>query len=534
MKNTLKLSIFSIIILFSLSLQAAEKVALVIGNNNYSQAPLKNPINDAKAIGKVLAHIGFDVVSAYNVNRSGMEDALERFGTKAEHAKIALVYYAGHAIQVDGINYLIPANTPVRKRRDLRKLINLNELVIEAQQAKGLGLVMLDACRENPFAQRLRESMGRSVGGRGLARVEDTPDNILIGFATKENAIAADGNGEHSPYAQALLEYLPRKNLEVRFLFGNVNDAVKKATKRRQKPFTYGSLGGKQWFLVDSVAPPPRIKAPEMVSIKGGCYQMGQSSTEKKALIKSIGKEQYKKYYADEKQHKRCVDDFSLGKYEVTVGEFRQFINATQYTTDAEKNPQKGCRTYDKNAKQWKWSKNYDWQAVGFKQGDNHPVACVSWNDAIAYTKWLKKETGKPYGLPTEAQWEYAARAGTKTIYSTGNRISAKQANFDARYTFNGSSKGSFLGKTTLVGSYSSNPFGLYDMHGNVWEWTCSAYNESYGSEKLCAKRNDNRSRVLRGGSWLNRPRNLRSANRNNDTTTSRNIHVGFRISRTF
>ena len=535
MKNSLKFYIITLLFSLTSILNAAEKVALVIGNNAYSQAPLKNPINDASAIAKVLQKIGFDVVPAYDVNRAGMEDALETFGKKAENAKIAMIYYAGHAIQVDGVNYLVPANTPVKHRRDIRKLMNLNELVLEVKQASGLGLVMLDACRDNPFTKNITKSLGRSVGGRGLARIEDTPDNILIGFATKKNAIAADGKGKHSPYANALLKYLPEKNLEIRFLFGKVKDEVQRNTGNIQQPFTYGSLGGNQWFLVEGIAPPPRFKEPKMVSIRGGCYQMGQSASEKKVLIKEMGKEKYKKYSGDEKQHKSCVEDFSLGQYEVTVGEFRQFINATAYRTEAEKSPAKGCRTYDGKANEWQWSKNYDWQTIGFKQGENHPVACVSWNDAMAYIKWLKKETGKPYRLPTEAEWEYAARAGSKTPFSTGNQISSRQANFDGNYTFNGSKKGKYLGKTSAVGSYSANKNGLYDMHGNILEWTCSAYVESYdGSELLCAKDSDSRSRVLRGGSWYSLPWILRSAFRFRLSATYRDNYVGFRISRTY
>ena len=128
------------------------------------------------------------MIDAYNVDRDGMEDVLDQFGEQAEKAEIALIYYAGHAIQVEGVNYLIPTNTPVNKRRHLRKLINLKDFVTEAQQAKGLGLVILDACRDNPFGQNLQRSLGRSIGGRGLARIEDTPSNILVGFATKENS----------------------------------------------------------------------------------------------------------------------------------------------------------------------------------------------------------------------------------------------------------------------------------------------------------------------------------------------------------
>lgn len=232
------------------SVLANSRVALVIGNNNYADAPLTNPINDAKAISGTLQRIGFQVIHAYNVNRDSFEDRLAQFGAAAERAEIALIYYAGHAIQVDGQNYMIPANAKVSHRRDLRKLINLNDMVAEAQLASGLGLVLVDACRDNPFPQRLSQQMGRSIGGRGLARVENTPSNVLVGFATKDDEIAQDGVGHHnSPYARALLEHLPKQNLEVRRLFGYVRDTVLNLTNQMQKPFTYGTLGGEAWYL---------------------------------------------------------------------------------------------------------------------------------------------------------------------------------------------------------------------------------------------------------------------------------------------
>jgi hypothetical protein len=319
------------LIFSSTSLLAANRVALVIGNNDYQQSPLKNPVNDATAIGKLLGSegLGFTVIPAYNVDRDGMEDALDKFSEQAENAEIALIYYAGHAIQVDGANYLIPANTPVKNHRHLRKLINLNEFIKEAEQAKGLGLVILDACRNNPFGQNLQRSLGRSIGERGLARIEDTPSHILVGFATKENTTAADGQTDHSPYATALLNYLPQKNLEIRHLFGEVNDAVKQATGQKQQPYTYGSLGRTKWYLAGNAFVPPLPKQkdniivapstfpePEMIAIKGSCFQMGQTETEKKWLIQQSDQATYEKYDADESKHKVCVDDFDLGKKE--------------------------------------------------------------------------------------------------------------------------------------------------------------------------------------------------------------------------
>ncbi len=229
--------------------QTTARVALVIGNSDYQQRPLKNPVNDAKSISEVLRGLHFDVIEVQNSTRSELENALALFGEKAEQAKIAVAYYAGHGIQVEGENYLIPVNVSLKKRRDLRKLLPLDDLLYEAKQARQLGLVILDACRDNPFADQLAGSLGRSMVGRGLARVERTASNVLVAFATKDNQIAEDGSGVHSPYANALIEHLPQKGVEIRHLFGRVRDKVMQHTDSRQQPFTYGTLGADLIYL---------------------------------------------------------------------------------------------------------------------------------------------------------------------------------------------------------------------------------------------------------------------------------------------
>jgi len=516
--------------LLSSATYAAERVALVMGNNNYTQRPLKNPVNDARAIGKTLDDMGFDVVSAYNVNRDGIEDALVRFGKKAEQAKIAVVYYAGHAIQVDGQNFLIPTNTPVNHRRDLRKLINLNELISEAQQARGLGLVILDACRDNPFGANLSQNLGRSIGGRGLARVEDTPSNILVAFATKENAIAADGNNKHSPYTQALLTYLPKYNLEIRLLFGKVHDAVKQATGQKQQPYTYGAVGGSEWFLAEKVkaesnpsnlttsnaTPAPHSSntisipimstssrqsfEPEMIFIKGGAFKMGCIS----------GKHCRK----EEKIHTVHISDFWMATTEVTVKQYQMCVTAGK------------CRQpiWMEKGSNYNMHTGLDNSYKGLGKtltGDNYPIVGVSWHDAIAYAKWLKRKTGKAYHLPTEAEWEYAARAGSKTAYVWGDQINCSLANYGHNKCKTNRAK--------PVASYKAYG-GLYDMSGNVAEWTCSTYKINYdGSETRCANAK-NVKPVFRGGGWIGNNISTRLASRDFDSPDNRFVFVGMRL----
>ena len=225
---------------------------------------------------------------------------------------------------------------------------------------------------------------------------------------------------------------------------------------------------------------------PEMVWIKGGSFRMGD--------IQGSGS-------SDEKPvHLVSVARFAMGRYELTVGEFRQFVKATGYKTNAEK--QGSCWTVgDDNGKNWRNS--------GFSQTENHPVVCVSWNDATAYAAWLSQQTGHTYRLPTEAQWEYAARAGTTTKYWWGNDIGSNKANCYGNYC------GDRFEYTAPVGSFSPNPFGLYDTVGNVWEWTCSKYENRYnGEENRCSRQKSGGLRALRGGAWYNGPWSVRAAYR--------------------
>jgi formylglycine-generating enzyme required for sulfatase activity len=170
--------------------------------------------------------------------------------------------------------------------------------------------------------------------------------------------------------------------------------------------------------------------------------------------------------------------------------------------------------------------------------GPNHPVERVSWNDAAEFCNKLselpeEKKAGRVYRLPTEAEWEYACRAGTKSTFCFGNSISSRQANFDGNFAYGGADKGEFLQKTTPVGSYKPNEFGLFDMHGNVWQWCADWYREEY--YKSSPKKNPEGPssgdyRVMRGGSWLSDGWWLRSANRGKSLPGGREDGVGFRV----
>ena len=166
----------------------------------------------------------------------------------------------------------------------------------------------------------------------------------------------------------------------------------------------------------------------------------------------------------DERRHRVCIEEaFEFGKHEVTVGQFRRFVESTGYRTDAERNAENyvGCRAWDRADQSWLWRPGRDWRKPGFDQGEDYPVVCVSWNDAQAFVGWLNVQGRGGYRLATEAEWEYAARAGLSTPFQTGERISTSQANFDGNYVYKGSALGVNRQKPTPVGTFAANWVGL-------------------------------------------------------------------------
>jgi len=246
----------------------------------------------------------------------------------------------------------------------------------------------------------------------------------------------------------------------------------------------------------------------EFVRVKGGCFQMGDTFGDGQDDEKPV--------------HEVCVDDYSIGKTEVTVGQFRQFIDSSGYRTDAEKDD--GCYVW----KGSKWNKERDksWRDPGFRQGDTHPVACVSWNDVSAYVDWLTEKSSKGVRLPTEAEWEYAARSGGKSEKWAGTSSESSLANF-AWYSGNSGDQ------THPVAQKKANGLGLYDMNGNVWEWVGDWYADDYYAKsprKNPQGPGGGANRVDRGGSWYLGATYVRTANRSGDRPGNRYNNLGFRL----
>jgi formylglycine-generating enzyme required for sulfatase activity len=265
--------------------------------------------------------------------------------------------------------------------------------------------------------------------------------------------------------------------------------------------------------------------APKLVVISPGEFMMGAPKSETESLDH------------ERPQHRVVISySFAVGKYHVTRGEFAQFVTETKYNAK-----ESGCLGYTGGGFENK--PQYHWENPGFPQADNHPVVCVNWRDANAYVVWLRHKTGKRYRLLSEAEWEYAARAGTTTTYWWGGNLeagcsSANIADKSAKPEFPewgiaNCSDGYVF--TSPVGSFGANPAGLYDMTGNAWQWLSDCWNHHYlhapangaaWQSGLCGVR------VLRGDAWNDKPRGLRSAYRARSTLTARSAGIGFRVAR--
>jgi hypothetical protein len=241
--------------------QADKRVALVVGNSGYQNvARLANPSNDATAMAQMFKSAGFNVVDLrLDVGNLDFKRALRNFEDEASGADIAVVFFAGHGLEINGTNYMIPVDARLASDRDARdEAIALDRIFEAVDGAKRLRLVIIDACRDNPFLVTMKRQASARTTSRGLVRVEPPGADTLIVYAARAGTTADDGRGEHSPFTTALLNNLGVPGLDIRIAFGQVVDEVKRITGNRQEPYWYGSLGGG----AISIVPPPRQPAP--------------------------------------------------------------------------------------------------------------------------------------------------------------------------------------------------------------------------------------------------------------------------------
>ncbi|MEO1475518.1 MAG: SUMF1/EgtB/PvdO family nonheme iron enzyme [Pseudomonadota bacterium] len=537
------------------------RVALVIGNSSYEQTGwyLENPVKDAELMASTLAGLGFDVDLVIDATEDEMEDAFAVYGDRLAAAgpdAVGLLYYAGHGVQSQGSNYLIPVDARPRTEQDVwRQAPRLGQAIQYIEAAgNAVNFIILDACRNNPLP-----SATRSAGGTGLAAVPRS-QGLLIAYATEPGYTAADGQGaENSPFTSALADVLPQSGLVAELAFKRVADRVQAATGGAQNPFYNSGLTGADFYFAGGTAESPlpldlpqqqvalskvpqqevalagidlindadaaamlAVRAlsfgeapeermfrdcedcPEMVVVPAGTVVMGSPETEKG-------------HQSEERQSGQIeIGSFAIGANEVTWNDWDLCVQDDACVDVSERRRGTSAR----------WPKG------------RRPVTHVSYDDALAYIDWLNgfvSEGRGKYRLPTEAEWEYAARAGTTTPFSTGETISGVYANYNAQRVYGDEEKGRYENKPMPVRSYAANDFGLFDVHGNVEEWVADCYTSDLmerpedGSAQIW---DDCRSQTVRGGAFNKVPSYVRSAVRASYGRANWGDITGFRLAR--
>jgi formylglycine-generating enzyme required for sulfatase activity len=545
------------------------RYALVIGNGGYRHVDsLPNTANDASGIAEKLKALGYSVDLRLDSDLADMTRTIGAWIRRlsADRSSEGFFWYAGHGVQAAGENYLLPVDIEADDEAGVMYgSYPLGRLLLSLEQTarNKLNVVVLDACRDNPFKNLSGGSRGLS---RGFVTVEHPPQDIFIMFSTAPGTVAADGEGgRNSPFAEAFIKYIDSGEI-LPVMAGLITRETMRLTDGKQRPYQNGSIVSDLYYSLAGAAAggaslsaaaanqaviparrnvePPQNSvplAPVMVSVPAGTFLMGSPPAERDR----VG-------YQEEIRRIK-LDAFYLGSRELSVGEFRRFVDGTGYRTTAEQAG--GAFAYNETKGEWEFRAGADWRRPGFQQNDDHPVVNVSWFDALRYCNWLSEKEGLApayvisgedaqwdrnadgYRLPTEAEWEYACRAGTAAPFSTGGRISTAQANYNGNFPYFNANPGLFRGAAMPAASFRPNSWGLYDMHGNAGEWCWDFYGlfkegPETGAEENPAGPDSGAHRVNRGGGWDSAAKDLRAAARSSDFPETAGASLGFRLAR--
>ena len=549
----------------------AAKHALVIGNGGYTGGlALPTPVNDANAIASTLRRLGFSVLKKTDLGHQAMEEVIRQFGNRLDPGDTGLFYFSGHGLQAKGLNYLIPVRSGIRSKSDIKFKSVAAEMVLAEMENSGsrVNIIILDACRNNPFN-------GFKSMGKGLIPMIG-PKGTFIAYATAPGTRAWTGLGDESVYTKYLVQAMNMPGLKIEDVFKKVRAGVISETSGRQVPWDSSSLTGDFYLGGGSViTDKPERESPRtgsmlvetqpsgaMVYVDG--VGKGESPMELNGLppgsvtvqsvLSGYGTEE-KRVSVEAGRIKRVTlimdrmatrnpepspqvsagGDFtnSIGMRFVYIQPGSFMIGSPEdepgYDNDEKRHRVKissGFHMQTTEVTQGQWNAVMGNNPSDFKNcGNDCPVEKVSWDDVQKFIRKLnRKEGGDKYRLPTEAEWEYAARAGSDAAYCFGDNESelSQYAWYDANSE----------NSTHPTGRLKANAWGLYDIHGNVWEWCRDWYGE-YPSETVTDLGGPTGSkRVLRGGSWGSNAGVCRVSNRGRSFPVNRNWCFGFRLIR--
>jgi len=536
--------------------------ALVIGNASYPNptTPLSTTLADARDLADELKRNRFEVDLKTNLGKTDMQSAIDAFAGKITSGTTALFFFSGYGVQVDKQSYLLPVNADPWTAAEVRKDGVSLEAVMADFHRKGavVKVVIIDAARRNPFERRFRSSP------EGLAAL-NAPENTLALYSAVPGKLITDRSGTNSAFVRELIKQIRDSSATAEDTFNRLKATVYRASSQEQVPWMASSLTEEFYFGTqgtgrpaerlpererervterESEHPPQRqsetrrdngplshqseialvekdhfrecAACPEMVVVPSGEYTMGSPDGEAERTS------------AEGPQHRVNIPvRFAVGKLKVTRDEYETFVNETSYAVGDKCFTLEGGKADERSGRSFR--------NPGFDQEGKHPAVCINWDDANAYVSWLSKKTGKLYRLLSESEWEYVARAGTKTPFWWGSSISTDQANYDGS-TYDNGEKGKYRQKTVPVDMFEPNSWGLYQVHGNAFEWVEDCWNENYQyapSDDWVRLAGNCGRHVRRGGAWNIPPKMLRSAYREQRPAQTRGSNMGLRVART-
>jgi formylglycine-generating enzyme required for sulfatase activity len=628
--------------LFFLSLTAPcladKRVALIIGNGAYKHtSALTNPPNDASDVAEALKAVGFDVTLKTDIDKRQMDEAVAQFARDGKGADALLFYYAGHGMQFQGKNFLMPVDAELQDEVSLHyEMVGFDDVKAAMQLSRGVKIIVLDACRNNPLAETFVRSISLSTRdvqkSRGFAPMEKA-QGMMVVYATQADDVAQDGAGRNSPFSAAFLKEIKEPGLEVGTMFRRIGSDVYAATEGHQSPEmsismlpeyylnqsetdqttwarirTGANAGALREFLdryPDSFyAPDARAKldlldreardqagqdagagthspgaAAETAKIASGGAP-SQPGASHEAMLSPVppppappapspaaptapppakpagktiavgpppgiapndpGGEVFK-------ECEECPEMVVIPAGKAMLGS--PLGESGRQTFEAAPHPVEVAKPFavGRYAVSFaEWDSCFAEGACGHRRlGDldfgrgRHPAIFATWTEVQLYVEWLKRKTGQSYRLLSEAEWEYAARGcrDVKCAFTPFwfGAIKPELAVYDSRRSYDGSPKAVARLKTEPVDSGSPNPFGLYNMLGNVRQWTEDCWNPTPAagpSNGAAVLSGDCTARATRGGSWADGPAALRAAARDYESVDEGSERIGFRVAR--